>query len=211
VICKETQKDLFLDAPVWWEGLTGKRRLFVEYYCGDRTCFLNATAAYIKAFGNNGEKRLTDSSIQSNAPRMLRDPKIKEAVNKLLRARQNDEDRINEFKILELLQTLAFYNPKDIIGQYGGLKKPLEELGGLAVCVTGIEPGRHGARVKLFDREKALALLGRYLDIIRPAEGAAVINPVVYISGKDGPETGSPEPPEAEDAQYELVNAGTGA
>ena len=25
-----SQQDLFTDKPIWWEGLTGKRRQFVE-------------------------------------------------------------------------------------------------------------------------------------------------------------------------------------
>ena len=202
------QQDLFVEAPVWHEGLTGRRRLFVEYYCTSRECFLNATAAYIKAFGNN--KQLSDSSVQSNSSRLMSDPKIREAVAKLLRARQNDEDRISEFQVLEILKTLSLYNPADIVDEYGNLKGKLEELGPLALCVTGIKRGSKGKEIKLFDRTKSLALLCDYLGIARTAEGSTVVNPVVYLSDKDTESLRGDEAAEAtsaEDAQYEVVEA----
>ena len=210
-----SQQDLFKEAPVWWDGLTGRRKLFVEYYCTDKTCFLNATAAFIKAYSNSG-KELTSASIQSNSARLMREPKIKEAIAKLLRAQQNDEDQLNEFKILQLLKTLAFYNPADIIDKYGCLKKEMTELGDLAMCITGVEKNRDGSRkYKLFDRTKAMELLSRYLDIIRPAEGTLIVNPYIRITDKDVTELqknegnaaqqNSIEDAEIEDAEFEVV------
>ena len=177
------QQDLFKDAPIWYEGLTGRRRLFVEYYCTDKTCFLNATAAYIKAFGE--DKELSDSSIQSNSSRMIRDPKIKIAVAKLLRSRQNEEDQITEYEVLNLLKTLTFYKPEDVLDRDGNLKDSLKDLGELSMCITGIKKTRHGKEIKLFDRTKSLSMLCNYLDITRPPEGTTIINPVVCLTDKD--------------------------
>ena len=206
-----SQQDLFIEAPVWWEGLTGRRRLFVECYCTDRACFLNATAAYIKAFANHG-KEPADQSIQSNASRLMREPVIQTAISKLLRSRQNSEDRINEFKLLDALQHLAFYNPAEIVDEYGSLKKPLGQMGDMALCIAGIRNTRHGREIKLYDRTKALEMLGRYLDVIRPAEGATIINPVVALTDKDiedmrKKEEGASAAGAAEDAEYEFVEA----
>jgi phage terminase small subunit len=206
-----SQQDLFIDAPVWWEGLTRARRLFVEYYCTDTDCFLNPTAAYIKAYTKNG-KELTDSSIQSNAFRMMRDTKIQGAITKLLQANQVKEDHLNEYRLLKALQTLAFYNPKDLIDKYGNLKKEFEEMGDLALCVAGIKSGRNSKEIKLYDRTKAIELLMRYLELVRPAEGIISINPNVYLSDKDMEqlrvdETKNLPVPTAEDAQYEVVEA----
>lgn len=204
------QLDLFVEAPIWWTGLTGRRRLFVECYCTDRTCFLNATASYIRAYSRPG-KELTESSIQSNASRLMRDSQVQTAINKLLRAQQNRDDQLNEFKMLGLLKTLAFYNPNDIIDQYGNLKaKDLSELGELAVCITGIETGRNGKKIKLFDRTKAMELLGRYLDIIRPAEGTIINNPLVAMADKDvdalKDEADAAAMSAVEDAEYQVMN-----
>ena len=180
------QLDLFKEAPVWWEGLTGPRRLFVECYCTDRDCFLNAASSYKKAFGGK-RKELSESSIQSNSSRLMGEPKIKKAISKLLRAQQNEKDLISEFEVLDLLKKLAFYDPADIIDKYGNLKikENLEELGMNSFCITGIKTNKGGKEVKLFDRMKALEILSRYLDLVRPAESNIVINPIVKINSKD--------------------------
>jgi len=179
------QKDLFVKEPIWWEGLKNRQKLFVEYFCLDRTCFLNATAAYIKAYGS-GKKELAASSIQSNASRLMRDNLIKLAIAKLLRARQNDEDRISEYKLLDYLNTLAYYSPKDIVNKYGNLKSDdLSELGDLAICITGIKKTKNGTEVKLYDRNKAIDILAQYHNISRAPEGTTIINPVVCLTDKD--------------------------
>jgi len=203
------QKDLFIKNPIWWEGLKGRQKLFVECYCTDRSCFLNATAAYIKAYGNGG-KELAVSSIQSNASRLMRDNSIKLAIAKLLRARQNDEDRISEYKLLDYLNTLAYYNPKDILDKYGGLKtKDLSELGDLAICITGIKKTKNGYEIKLYDRNKAIDILAQYHDISRAPEGTTIINPVVCLTDKDIDalqKTESNTTPNAVEADYEVMN-----
>jgi hypothetical protein len=204
------QQDLFIEAPIWWDGLTGPRRKFVEYYCTDTSCFLNAAQAYIKACAKNG-KALSDSSIHSNSSRMLRDPKVRLAIAKLLKARQAGEDSLNEYRLLKTLQTLAFYNPKDLYDEHGSLKK-LEDLGDLALCVAGIEPGRHGRKIKLYDRTKAIELLMRYLELARPAENAVGVNPNIILADKDiellciEEAKAAPED-SAEDAEYEVMEA----
>jgi len=205
-----SQQDLFKNAPVWYEGLTGRRKLFVEYYCTDKTCFLNATAAYIKAYGCRG-RELTESSIQSNSSRMMRDVKIKDSISRLLRAHQNEEDKISEYQILGLLKKLSLYNPADIIDRDGNLVKSLEELGDLSVCVVGIKKSKAGKEIKLFDRTKSLALLCEYLNITRPAEGTTIINPVVYMTDKDMSQLESEAAAaasagEAVEADYEVMN-----
>jgi len=206
------QQDLFpKEAPTWQAGLTGRRRLFVEYYCKDRGCFLNATAAYVKAYGRN--KKLSDSSIQSNSSRMMRDPKIKNSIARLLRSNQDEEDQITEYQVLDLLKTLAFYDPKEIIDKDGNLKGSLEDMGVLSLCVAGIKKSRHGKEIKLFERTKALAMLCNYLNITRPKERTTVVNPVVLLTDKEIEELGGEEPKteheteNAQDAEYELVEA----
>ncbi|MDR2964196.1 MAG: terminase small subunit [Treponema sp.] len=211
---KREEQDLFPDAPLWWQGLTDRRKLFVELYCTDRTCFLNATAAYIKAFGRE-TKKLSEASIQSNASRMLREPKVNIAIGKLMRSLQNEKDKMSEFQVLDALNTLSFYNPADIIDKDGNLVKSLEELGPLAMCITGIKKNRNGYEIKLYDRTKSLAMLGHYLNLIRPVEGNTIVNPVVYINDKEDEaalKTPSKRKQKAitassEEAEYELMGA----
>ena len=208
---ENSQQDLFKKAPIWWEGLTRRQKAFVEYYCGDKSCYLNQTAAYIKAFTRH-DKELEDSSIRSNPARLMRDPKIQSAIQKLLRAKQNEEDQLTEYEILRLLKVLTLYKTGDIVDPYGNLKvkEDISELGELALCVTGIKKGKGGSReIKLYDRTKSLSILCNYLGMTRPADGATVINPVVYLAGKDMEELRDKERLEEkpeEEIEYELLN-----
>jgi len=211
VVTDIRQQDLFpKEAPMWHTGLTGRRRRFVEYYCTSKECFLNATAAYVKAYGS-GVKELSESSIQSNSSRMMRDPKIKDAIARLLRSHQNEEDQITEYQLLDILKTLSFYNPADIIDEYGNIKGTLKELGPLAYCIVGIKRGRHSKEIKLFDRTKAIDVLCQYLKITRPEDGATVINPVVMLTEKDfevkrGEESSNTaNTAAAQDAEFEVM------
>jgi len=202
------QKDLFPKAPIWYDGLKNKQKLFVEYYCTDKTCFLNATLAYVKAYGHG--KELAPSSIQSNASRLARDPAIKLAIAKLLRANQNEDDQISEYQFLSQLKIIALQNPKDIINKLGEIKvNSIDELGDLAICVQSIKKTKNGYEVKFHDKLKAMEMYGRYLDVIRPEEGATVINPVVYITKKDFDEVNEHSATQeiAEDADFEVMNA----
>ena len=208
---KSKEQDLFPEAPLWWHGLNRKQRLFIEYYCTDKTCFLNATAAYIKVYSEKSGKTLSEASIQSNASRMLREPKVSTAIGKLMRSLQNEKDRMSEFQILNTIDILSNYNPADIIDNDGKLKKSLEELGPLAMCITGIKKTRNGYEVKLADRSKYLAIFGNYLDLIRPVEGNTIVNPVVYINDKEEESavknTQIAASDESEDAEYEVMGA----
>ncbi|MDR0709163.1 MAG: terminase small subunit [Spirochaetaceae bacterium] len=211
----DIQQDLFVDAPIWDEGLTGRQRRFVEYYCGDRDCFLNAVKAFEKAYRRPGREP-AETSIQSNAARLMRNPRIQDAITRLLRSMQNGEDRLSEYRVLRLLGTLAFYNPADIVDRHGNLnvKADLHELGDLAYCIAGIKKNKDGGKeIKLFDRTRALDMLSRYLDIIRPAESNIIINPNMYLTPKNVEEIREEEaacaPREAEDAEYEVLRAGT--
>jgi phage terminase small subunit len=189
------EQDLFLDAPLWDEGLTGRQRRFVEAYCTDKQCFLNAAAAFEKAYAA-GKNTPARSSLKSNPARLMRNPKIKDAIARLLRSKQNEEDVIAEYQVLKLLNLLTFYNPAEIIDQYGGLRKSPEDLGDLALCIAGIKTGKDSREVKLFDRTKALSMLAEYLKLIRPQEGRGPAMPIVILSRK-----------EYEEAEYELMEA----
>ena len=128
------------------------------------------------------------------------DPKIKDAISKLLRAQQNEKDQISEYEVLNLLHNLAFYKIEDIIDHNGNLKvkNSLEELGINSFCITEIKKTKHGKEIKLFDRMKALEILSRYLELVRPAESSVVINPVIKINSKDLAEPEAAEKKEAE-------------
>jgi hypothetical protein len=203
-----SQQDLFTDAPVWDEGLTGRRKKFVELYCKSKSCFLSPAKAYAEAFTRNGIVP-SEKSIQSNSSRMMKDPKIKDAIKRLLRSHQDEEDQLTEYEVLRALKILSLTNPKDIVEKdnYGKYRvKELDELGELALCINEIKNTKHGQEIKLYDRTKSLSMLCSYLDITRPEEGKTIINPVIYLADKEV-EALKEKKTQAisEDAEYEVM------
>lgn len=106
-----------------------------------------------------------------------------------------------EYRIIDIYITRAFYNPADIIDKDGFLiTDDLKSLGPLACCVEGIETEIKGVRiikdkdgnekevklikkkVKLCDREKALEMLSRYMQLITDKmEVSGQVNTTVNI------------------------------
>ena len=174
------------DKTAWDEGLSGRRRLFVLFYCTEDECFLNGTRAYLKAY-TNWE---SENAAAVNAAKMLRNAKVKQAIKKLLRLARDEDDEQAVYRMLKTFERLSFYNPSDIIDASGALLvKDLKDLGELALCVEQIETrvskaGRYTV-VKLANRHKAMEAFSKYLNIIRPEVDMQAVMPVVMLTGKD--------------------------
>jgi hypothetical protein len=182
------QPDLFPEVPLWDEGLTGRQRRFVELYCTDKACFLNPRAAYIKTYRREGSLVPPDQA-DANAARMMRHPKIKDAIARLLRSAREEKDIIAGEQVLSLLEMLASYNPADIIDKDGNLKvDDIEKLGPLALCITGIRKTRGYKEIRLFDRFKAIDALAEYLKLVRPQGAQAAAVPIVILPPKEAPD-----------------------
>ena len=174
------------DTSAWDEGLSGRRRLFVLFYCTEDECFLNGTRAYLKAYKNCQ----SENAAAVNAGKLLRNAKVKQAIKKLLRLARDEDDEAAVYKMLKTFERLSFYNPADIIDANGALLvKDLKDLGELALCVEQIETrvskaGRYTV-VKLANRHKAMEAFSKYLNIIRPEVDMQALMPVVMLTGKD--------------------------
>lgn len=169
----------------WAEDLNEQQRLFVLYYCTDEFCFLNGTKTYRKAY----PKCRSDEAAATGASKLLRIAKVKKSIRMLLKLTRETEDELAAYKILHTYETLAFYNPADIITDTGALLKPLNELGQLAVCVEQIQTfytkdGEPCTVVKLANRHKALAVLMKYLSLVKPEINMEAIMPVAMITDK---------------------------
>lgn len=174
------------DKTAWDEELSGRRRLFVLFYCTEDECFLNGTRAYLKAYKNCE----SENAAAVNAAKMLRNAKVKQAVKKLLRLARDEDDEQAVYRMLKTFERLSFYNPSDIIDASGALLvDDLKELGELALCVEQIETRVNTAGsytvVKLANRQKAMEAFSKYLNIIRPEVDMQAIMPVVMLTGKD--------------------------
>ena len=174
------------DKTAWDEGLSGRRLLFVLFYCTEDECFLNGTRAYLKAYTNCE----SENAAAVNAAKMLRNAKVKQAIKKLLRLARDEDDEQAVYRMLKTFERLSFYNPSDIIDASGALLvKDLKDLGELALCVEQIETrvskaGRYTV-VKLANRHKAMEAFSKYLNIIRPEVDMQAVMPVVMLTGKD--------------------------
>lgn len=174
------------DKTAWDEELSGKRRLFVLFYCTEDECFLNGTRAYLKAYKNCE----SENAAAVNAAKMLRNAKVKQAVKKLLRLARDEDDEQAVYRMIKQFERLSFYNPADIIDSSGALVvDDLRKLGELALCVEQIETRVNTAGsytvVKLANRQKAMEAFSKYLNIIRPEVDLQAIMPVVMLTGKD--------------------------
>lgn len=173
----------------WDEELKHKERIFVLNYCTNEATFLNAKLSYRETYtkrDKDGKKIIPeDSTCESNGSKLSKKPKIKNAIRKLLNLTQPEKDERNIYQLLEDLAHQAFYNPAQILTASGKLKtKKLEDLGELAKCISQIKPTQYGIEYTLVDRYKAIAVLGKYLNIVRPEQQIEVKLPVVEVPSK---------------------------
>ena len=174
------------EVTAWDEELSGKKRLFVLFYCTEDECFLNGTRAYLKAY----TKCESENAAAVNAGKLLRNAKVKQAIKKLLRLARDEDDEQAVYRMIKQFEQLSFYNPADIIDASGALRvKDLKELGALALCVEQIETRVNTAGsytvVKLANRQKAMEAFSKYLNIIRPEVDLQAMMPVVMLTGKN--------------------------
>ena len=166
--------------------MSGKKRLFVLFYCTEDECFLNGTRAYLKAYKNCQ----SENAAAVNAGKLLRNAKIKQAIKKLLRLARDEDDEQAVYRMIKQFERLSFYNPADIIDASGALVvDDLRKLGELALCVEQIETRVNTAGsytvVKLANRQKAMEAFSKYLNIIRPEVDLQAMMPVVMLTGKN--------------------------
>jgi hypothetical protein len=179
----------------WDDALKGKRRLFVLYYCAREDCFLKPIKAYQKAYAKKRGSELEEpnyNTAATNSWKLMQRPEIKEAIRKRLRAVQDEIDEETRYRVLQMYQTLALYDPADIIDKNGALKikgEDLSELGELSKCIAGVvekksDKGTINYEIKLVDRFKALEGIAKYLELIKPDGGTTVNVPVMLINPK---------------------------
>lgn len=166
----------------WHRGLPRREVLFVENYCSNPKCFLNATEAYRLTFATEGGRV---KSCETSGCRMLHRPRVWEAVRKCLAERQRKEDEVTTYRVLDIIKTIATTSPAELLDDSGRLR-PLSELGEKAVCVADVMPTEGGGRAVLAKREKFIELYMRYANLVRPEVRVDVTLPVVEVSPKKG-------------------------
>jgi hypothetical protein len=192
------------ELTTWDDALKGRRRLFVLYYCAREDCFLKPIQAYQKAYAKKRGSELeipNYNTAATNSWKLMQRPEIKDAIRRRLRSVQDEIDEETRYRVLQMYQILALYDPADIINKDGELKvqgKDLSELGELSKCIVGIvkkksDKGSINYEIKLADRFKALEGIAKYLELIRPDVETTVNVPVMMINPKRIEEESEPE------------------
>ena len=111
----------------------------------------------------------SERSAQSTASLLLRDPKVKTEIARLL-ARKHAKLEISSDKVLQEIARLAYMDPRKLFKSNGELIPVTELPDDIAGSVAGIEveAGKHGTKVtkvKLADKGQNLERLGRHLKL----------------------------------------------
>lgn len=142
--------------------MTKKQKKFVEEYLID----LNATQAAIRA----GYSPDTAGSIGSEN---LKKPEIRVHIEKAM-AERSKRTGINQDRIIEELAKIALLNPKNLINfEEATVKEEAteEDLAAISSIRVKCFPTKDGEgierEVKMYDKAKALELLGRHLGMFK--------------------------------------------
>lgn len=139
-------------------GLTEKQRLFCDEYLID----LNATRAYKAAYPSVKG----DASAAVCATKLLRNAKVKAYVHERMQDRQ-ERVELTQDMVLREIMAIAFADATDIVScdEYEHVR--IASTSSLTEkqrkSIAGIKQGEFGVEVKMYDRLKALELLGKHL------------------------------------------------
>lgn len=141
--------------------LTAKQNKFVEEYLID----LNATQAAIRAGYS------TESAKEIGCENLTK-PNVKAEIDKAI-AERSRRTGINQDRVLRELAKIAFVNPNDVINFRDATVKMTSEENLAAIASIKVKemPGEYGnateREVKLYDKLRALDLLGRHLGMFK--------------------------------------------
>lgn len=139
--------------------LTAKQKKFVEEYLID----LNATQAAIRA-------GYSPNTAQEQSSRLLSNVMVKNEIDKAM-AQRSRRTGISQDRVLRELAKIAFVNPNDVINFSDATVKMTSEENLAAIASVKVKkiPGEYGdateREVKLYDKLRALDLLGKHLGI----------------------------------------------
>lgn len=184
-----TNEDEEVIEDQWDAGLKHRERIFILHYCTDEACLFNAAASYRETYTKKDRKTGSvfipeQVTCETNGSKMMKRPKVKTAIRKLLKLTQPELDEENVYKVIKEVQDLAFFNPADIIDGNGRLIDDIEKLGSKAKAIAQIRFTQYGPAITLVDRTKYLDLLMKYLNIVRPEQQIDIKLPVIEMVQK---------------------------
>lgn len=153
--------------PQTARSILAKREAFIRAYIEND--FKDAAGVYKKVYG------CTAKAAVSAASRLLKDVNVQAMMASELSEVMKIARIPLEKRVVDTWMRRAFYDIADLVDNKGKLKHSMDELKklGLSVCIDGIDvkPDKDGGEhyvYKLADRDKALEMLQRYAQIIKP-------------------------------------------
>lgn len=137
-------------------SLNPKQQAFVQEYLAD----LNATQAAIRA-------GYSSRTAHAQGHRLLRHAEIQAAITEAQQQRQR-RTTVTADRVVQELARVGFGSLRDVVS-WGGSSltlRPSAELSeDQAASLAEVTEGRHGLRVRLFDKLRALEMLARHCGV----------------------------------------------
>ena len=143
-------------------ALNKRQELFAKEYLID----LNATQSAIRA-------GYSEKTAYSMGQRLLKHVEVQECIQKAMRKREKRTE-VTQDRVLEELAAIAFADINDYV-QISTVTIDDREIDSVELvntgalpkakraAIAGIKQGANGIELKLYDKEKALEMLGRHL------------------------------------------------
>jgi len=153
-----------------------RTKRFVANYC---TNHMNGKRAALIA-------GYSERSAGTYAGKLLAMPVVKNAIKEFVTIYLGRLKEVISLQIVETERLRAFYNIGDIIDSEGRLVvRNLKDLGPLQACIDGIETkiinGEKQIKVKLADKDKAIDLLSKYVELMNGPDELTINAGVLVI------------------------------
>lgn len=147
--------------PVKRPKLTEQQKHFADEYLTD----LNATRAYRAAY----PKTKNDNTAAASGAKLLRNYKVKEYIDKRIKQRMARIE-VTQDRVIQELAAIAFAKDSDYVTIDRGavqVKDTKDLTENQQRAIASVKECRDGIEVKLYDKQRALELLGKHLGMFR--------------------------------------------
>lgn len=141
--------------------MTDAQKRFADEYLID----LNATRAYKTAYPSVSK----DETARANGSRLLTNANVKTYIDKRQKDIQN-KTNITQERVIQELASIAFLDTTELVqvkGRRAILTNTEDLTEGQRKAVASIKKGKFGIELAVYDKLKALELIGRHLGMFK--------------------------------------------
>ena len=130
-----------------------------ERFCQEYVVDLNGTQAYIRA-------GYSERGAEASASKLLANPKVKARIAEL-QAKVASKLEITAERVLMETARIAYSDPRKLFNEDGSLKHIKDLDDDTAAAISGIEYDGTVRKIRRYDKNAALANLGKHLKLFR--------------------------------------------